>query len=175
MVDQVNVEEDLYEILGVKRKAKTEEIRRAFLARSRVIHPESVYCLFLHSVLGPFADFSIVSLANFLSTHLRQPLSSVFRMPTKRYRNRARGGCMIWGEEGVTTQVRWRFFLPSFADSSSVGLIGESGHRCAAGSPTASSDLGDETLNGVLRSVINEVSNFLYSCDELQPKLLNAS
>lgn len=40
MVDQVNQEEDLYEILGVKRKVKTEEIRRAFLARSRVIHPE---------------------------------------------------------------------------------------------------------------------------------------
>lgn len=43
LVDEINVEENLYKILGVKRRAKTEEIRRAFLARSRIIHPECVF------------------------------------------------------------------------------------------------------------------------------------
>jgi curved DNA-binding protein CbpA len=40
LVDRINNEEDLYRILGVARKAKTEEIRRAFLGRSRLCHPE---------------------------------------------------------------------------------------------------------------------------------------
>jgi curved DNA-binding protein CbpA len=30
----------LYEILGVGKRAKNEEIRRLFLGRSRIIHPE---------------------------------------------------------------------------------------------------------------------------------------
>lgn len=42
LVDEINVEENLYKILGVKRRAKTDEVRRAFLARSRIIHPEYV-------------------------------------------------------------------------------------------------------------------------------------
>ncbi|GAA5871159.1 hypothetical protein JCM3774_006808 [Rhodotorula dairenensis] len=42
LVDEINVEEDLYKILGVKRRAKTDEVRRAFLARSRVIHPDKL-------------------------------------------------------------------------------------------------------------------------------------
>lgn len=42
LVDEINVEENLYKILGVKRRAKTEEIRRAFLARSRIIHPDKL-------------------------------------------------------------------------------------------------------------------------------------
>lgn len=40
MCDLINLEEDLYKILGVGKKAKQEEIRRAFLGRSRVCHPE---------------------------------------------------------------------------------------------------------------------------------------
>lgn len=40
MVDSINREEDLYKILGVGKKVKLEEIRRAFLGRSRVCHPE---------------------------------------------------------------------------------------------------------------------------------------
>lgn len=40
LVDELNCEDELYAILGVAKRAKTEEIRRAFLARSRVIHPE---------------------------------------------------------------------------------------------------------------------------------------
>lgn len=40
LVDRINREEDLYKILGVNRKSKTEEIRRAFLGRSRLCHPE---------------------------------------------------------------------------------------------------------------------------------------
>lgn len=43
LVDEINVEENLYKILGVKRRAKTDEVRRAFLARSRIIHPECVF------------------------------------------------------------------------------------------------------------------------------------
>ncbi|GJN90163.1 hypothetical protein Rhopal_003162-T1 [Rhodotorula paludigena] len=42
LVDELNMQEDLYVILGVDRRAKTEEIRRAFLARSRVIHPDKL-------------------------------------------------------------------------------------------------------------------------------------
>lgn len=37
---KINSEEDLYKILGVQKKVKVEEIRRAFLARSRICHPE---------------------------------------------------------------------------------------------------------------------------------------
>ena len=40
MVDAILVEEDLYRILGITRKAKGEEVRRAFLGRSRICHPE---------------------------------------------------------------------------------------------------------------------------------------
>lgn len=40
LVDQINMEENLYRILGVKRRADAEEIRRAFLNRSKLIHPE---------------------------------------------------------------------------------------------------------------------------------------
>lgn len=40
LVDSINDEEDLYRILGVPKKAKAEEIRRAFLGRSRLCHPE---------------------------------------------------------------------------------------------------------------------------------------
>ncbi|KAG0662771.1 hypothetical protein C6P46_003084 [Rhodotorula mucilaginosa] len=42
LVDEINVEENLYKILGVKRRAKTDEVRRAFLARSRIIHPDKL-------------------------------------------------------------------------------------------------------------------------------------
>lgn len=40
IVDAIVQEEDLYKVLGVGRKAKADEIRRGFLARSRVCHPE---------------------------------------------------------------------------------------------------------------------------------------
>lgn len=40
VIDSIVIQEDLYEVLGVKRNAKTEEIRRGFLNRSRVCHPE---------------------------------------------------------------------------------------------------------------------------------------
>lgn len=40
VIDSIVAQEDLYEILGVKRSAKTDEIRRGFLNRSRVCHPE---------------------------------------------------------------------------------------------------------------------------------------
>ncbi|KAM0750818.1 DnaJ-domain-containing protein [Meredithblackwellia eburnea MCA 4105] len=42
MCDTINEEEDLYRILGVPRKSKVEEIRRAFLSRSRVCHPDKL-------------------------------------------------------------------------------------------------------------------------------------
>lgn len=40
MVDLINNTEDLYKILGIGRRAKSEEVRKAFLGRSRVCHPE---------------------------------------------------------------------------------------------------------------------------------------
>ena len=39
-IDLIVKQEDLYEVLGVKRNAKSDEIRRGFLNRSRVCHPE---------------------------------------------------------------------------------------------------------------------------------------
>lgn len=40
VLDSIIAEEDLYKVLDVSRKAKPEEIRRAFLNRSRICHPE---------------------------------------------------------------------------------------------------------------------------------------
>jgi hypothetical protein len=40
VIDSIIKQEDLYEVLGVKRNAKNDEIRRGFLNRSRVCHPE---------------------------------------------------------------------------------------------------------------------------------------
>lgn len=40
LVDSINATDELYLILGVTRKAKSEEIRRGFLGRSRICHPE---------------------------------------------------------------------------------------------------------------------------------------
>jgi hypothetical protein len=40
VIDSIVAQEDLYEVLGVKRNAKTEDIRRGFLNRSRICHPE---------------------------------------------------------------------------------------------------------------------------------------
>ncbi|SCV70202.1 BQ2448_1596 [Microbotryum intermedium] len=42
LVDRINLEDDLYRILGVARKSKTEEIRRAFLSKSRLCHPDKL-------------------------------------------------------------------------------------------------------------------------------------
>ncbi|KAL8276321.1 hypothetical protein RQP46_011287 [Phenoliferia psychrophenolica] len=42
LCDTINEEEDLYRILGITKKAKGEEIRRAFLSRSRVCHPDKL-------------------------------------------------------------------------------------------------------------------------------------
>jgi hypothetical protein len=40
LCERINGTEDLYEILGVGRKVGQEEVRRAFLGRSRLCHPE---------------------------------------------------------------------------------------------------------------------------------------
>lgn len=42
LIDEILNEENLYKLLGVGRTAKIEEIRRGFLMRSRVCHPECV-------------------------------------------------------------------------------------------------------------------------------------
>ncbi|UZJ51084.1 hypothetical protein CBS101457_000404 [Exobasidium rhododendri] len=40
IIDAIIAQENLYEVLGVKRNAKNDEIRRGFLNRSRVCHPD---------------------------------------------------------------------------------------------------------------------------------------
>ncbi|EPQ26964.1 uncharacterized protein PFL1_05599 [Pseudozyma flocculosa PF-1] len=40
VLDAITAEEDLYKVLNVHRSAKPEEIRRAFLNRSRICHPD---------------------------------------------------------------------------------------------------------------------------------------
>lgn len=42
LVDSINDERDLYKVLGLTKGAKSEDIRRAYIARSRVCHPECV-------------------------------------------------------------------------------------------------------------------------------------
>lgn len=42
LCDLINLSTNLYEILGVPRKAPQEHIRRAFLSRSRLIHPDKL-------------------------------------------------------------------------------------------------------------------------------------
>ncbi|KAH8929506.1 DnaJ-domain-containing protein [Atractiella rhizophila] len=40
LVDEILREADLYNVLGVKRDAKSEEIRRAYIRRCRIVHPD---------------------------------------------------------------------------------------------------------------------------------------
>lgn len=40
LCDDICDEDELYKVLGVGKRAKQEEIRRAFLSRSRLCHPE---------------------------------------------------------------------------------------------------------------------------------------
>ncbi len=40
VIDEILAQDDLYKLLNVGRKAKTDEIRRGFLNRSRLCHPE---------------------------------------------------------------------------------------------------------------------------------------
>ena len=40
LCDAINEEEDLYKILGLPKKSTVDTIRRQFLSRSRLIHPE---------------------------------------------------------------------------------------------------------------------------------------
>lgn len=40
IIESILAEEDLYKLLGIKKTAKVDEIRRGFLNRSRVCHPE---------------------------------------------------------------------------------------------------------------------------------------
>ena len=43
LVDDINRETDLYRVLGLaQRTSKIEDIRRAYIARSRICHPECV-------------------------------------------------------------------------------------------------------------------------------------
>lgn len=42
VIDEIVLKEDLYEVLGVKKNAKNEEIRRGFLNRSRICHPDKM-------------------------------------------------------------------------------------------------------------------------------------
>lgn len=43
LVDDINRETDLYRVLGLaQRTSKVEDIRRAYISRSRICHPESV-------------------------------------------------------------------------------------------------------------------------------------
>ncbi|GAA5874958.1 hypothetical protein JCM1840_007162 [Sporobolomyces johnsonii] len=109
LVDRVNEQDDLYEILGVKRKAKTEEIRRAFLARSRVIHPDKL--------------------------PLYPPATTAFQ--------------------------RLSYAYETLSKPSSRRIYDLGGGRYDLGAPgnNSADGLGDETLNGVLRSVINEFLN----------------
>ncbi|CAD6920456.1 unnamed protein product [Tilletia controversa] len=40
VIDSIIAEQDLYKVLGIRRNAKADEVRRAFLNRSRVCHPD---------------------------------------------------------------------------------------------------------------------------------------
>ncbi|TNY17333.1 hypothetical protein DMC30DRAFT_406111 [Rhodotorula diobovata] len=109
LVDELNCEDELYAILGVAKRAKTEEIRRAFLARSRVIHPDKL----------PFYP----------------PATTAFQRLSYAY-------------ETLSKPSSRRLY----------DLRGGRGYD--PGSPSAAAEgMADETLNGVLRNVINEFLN----------------
>ncbi|PWN45071.1 DnaJ-domain-containing protein [Ceraceosorus guamensis] len=42
VIDGIAEEEDLYKVLGIRKTAKQDEVRRGFLARSRVCHPDKM-------------------------------------------------------------------------------------------------------------------------------------
>ncbi|GAA5930284.1 uncharacterized protein JCM15063_004764 [Sporobolomyces koalae] len=112
LVDSINQTEELYAILGVGKRAKQEEIRRGFLSRSRICHPDKL------------PDYPP-------STTAFQRLSYAYETLSKPSSRR------IYDLGG----------LKSFD---------------TAGMPSSSSAGGanaDETLNGVLRGIINEFLN----------------
>ncbi|GAA5872006.1 hypothetical protein JCM16303_000943 [Sporobolomyces ruberrimus] len=108
LVDQINKTDELYEILGVAKRAKGEEIRRGFLGRSRICHPDK---------LPHYPP----------STTAFQRLSYAYETLSKPSSRRIYDlGGLRSPEPGVSST--------SAADAAAA----------------------DETLNGVLRSVINE-------------------
>ncbi|GAA6010654.1 hypothetical protein JCM11491_003012 [Sporobolomyces phaffii] len=111
LVDQINQTDELYEILGIGKRAKSEEIRRGFLARSRICHPDK---------LPDYAP----------STTAFQRLSYAYETLSKP------GSRRIYDLGGM------RSFEPG-----------------PSASATADGATADETLNGVLRGVINEFLN----------------
>ncbi|KAK4047332.1 hypothetical protein OIV83_005510 [Microbotryomycetes sp. JL201] len=109
LVKLINETEDLYQILGVNKKAKSEEIRRAFLGRSRICHPDKL------------PDFAAATPAFQRLSYAYETLSK----PASRRIYDLGGG---------------RSFDQATPKDGSAGL-------------------GDETLNGVLRSVFTEFLN----------------
>ncbi|KAK4055350.1 hypothetical protein OIO90_003188 [Microbotryomycetes sp. JL221] len=111
LVTLINETEDLYKILGLNKKAKTEDIRRAFLGRSRICHPDKL------------PDYPA-------ATPAFQRLSYAYETLSKPASRR-------------------------------IYDLGGAGARSfdAATPKDGSAGLGDETLNGVLRSVFTEFLN----------------
>ncbi|KAM0790910.1 hypothetical protein ACM66B_004217 [Microbotryomycetes sp. NB124-2] len=109
LVNLINETEDLYKILGVNKKAKTEDIRRAFLGRSRICHPDKL------------PDYAAATPAFQRLSYAYETLSK----PASRRIYDLGGG---------------RSFDAATPKDGSAGL-------------------GDETLNGVLRSVFTEFLN----------------
>ncbi|GAA5997822.1 hypothetical protein JCM5350_005778, partial [Sporobolomyces pararoseus] len=112
LVDRINKTDELYEILGVGKRAKSEEIRRGFLGRSRICHPDK---------LPHYPP----------STTAFQRLSYAYETLSKPSSRR------IYDLGGMTSFETAGPSMSSAADGAAA----------------------DETLNGVLRSVINEFLN----------------
>ncbi|GAA5949063.1 hypothetical protein JCM3765_004000 [Sporobolomyces pararoseus] len=112
LVNEINQTDELYQILGVGKRAKSEEIRRGFLGRSRICHPDK---------LPHYPP----------STTAFQRLSYAYETLSKPSSRR------IYDLGGMTSFETAGPSMSSAADGAAA----------------------DETLNGVLRSVINEFLN----------------
>lgn len=104
LCQEVLHEDELYEILGVGRKASLDEIRRAFLGRSRVIHPEYVlapsppsHCCPNRPSSGRLAPVSAAAadsrVANYHLMRRRRLPSSASRLRTRRCPSRDHAVC----------------------------------------------------------------------------------
>lgn len=104
LCDTINDEDDLYKILGTPKKSSVDTIRRQFLSRSRMIHPESVSVCISHASAHRLIRITTCS-ANYRTTLLRLQLSNDSRLRMKHSRNRLPDDFTISAEGEATMQV----------------------------------------------------------------------
>ncbi|KAK0530164.1 hypothetical protein OC834_003403 [Tilletia horrida] len=126
VIDSIIAEQDLYKVLGIKRNAKADEVRRAFLNRSRVCHPDK------------FPNYPA-------STIAFQKVSLAYETLSKPSSRRMYD---VSGRTDFASALNNPSGSSAFAAATGGGFYGSGG---GAGAPSS-----DETLNSVLYSVFCE-------------------